>query len=361
MKLITPNKTNLPATGYRAIIIGDAMVDTYLDCQPVGISDEAPVTVLDWRKTTRTFGGMLNTAKSLRTLGFDTHAFGIVNENDEAGAFIDKQCKIQRIHQHWVSDHRPTTEKTRIGVNLDKHASEHIARIDVEHDNPLDEGIHAQLHNSLESILNAEHKEKTVVIISDYMKGTINKQLANWLVKNCNDNKIPILVDAKPKTLDWYAGANLLTPNEKEARAYLLWKGVPTSDHSTNQLQNLAATLTNELHSNIILTVAEKGVYLAVHKKNEHQPISVRHFEANTETPVLSTSGAGDVFIAMMALSVTRGESWEQGISQAQNMVASAISRRGTCAIEAGDWSEDCFSKTKDVLKTKKVHGRYPN
>ncbi len=334
MKLAEFGDINNLGAGCRAIVIGDAMIDGYLDCRAVGISDEAPVTVLDWVGTKRTFGGMLNVAKSLRALGFATHVFGVVNENDDAGQFIHNECGRLDICEHWVSDNRPTTEKTRIGTSLEKSPSEQLARVDIECDDPLDSRRKSQLWEAIESLLQESYEGGTVVVVSDYMKGVIDEPFAQQLIKYCESNDIPILVDAKPDTLDWYRGATLLTPNEEEGRAYLLRKGERSVGISGGNLPALAEQLAKVLGSRVVLTAADHGVFLADGEGEDGESIIVTSVDAAPVTHVASTSGAGDVFLAMMATTAVKNEPWVEGMKRAQEVVGRSIIRAGTCAIE---------------------------
>ena len=56
-----------------------------------------------------------------------------------------------------------------------------------------------------------------VVIISDYAKGIITKQLSKKIIDICNKKNKPVLVDPAIKHFSFYKKATLMTPNLKEA------------------------------------------------------------------------------------------------------------------------------------------------
>ncbi len=310
-----------------ALILGDAMVDTYLDANPVGISDEAPVTVLDWVNTARTFGGMLNTATTLATLGFDTHAIGLVNEADEPGRFVNDECSRLGIQQHWFNDGRPTIEKARVRTNPQHPPIEQLARIDVEWDAPLDAAVAQAVQTQFDDLA----RTATVIVVSDYCKGLLTHELAQHLIRTARENNIPILVDAKPSTLNWFKGATLLTPNEAEARTYLTEQCADATAASLDH-QTLVARLAEQLQASILLTCAGAGMYLQ--RADEENATRI---PAPDIAHVESTSGAGDVVIATMALAAAQNKSLATGANWATQAVRQTLVRKGTCALTAAD------------------------
>ena len=54
--------------------------------------------------------------------------------------------------------------------------------------------------------------------MSDYNKGLITKDFSQKVIKMCNDLDIPVIVDPKKESLEYYRGASTITPNKKEAK-----------------------------------------------------------------------------------------------------------------------------------------------
>jgi len=323
---------------YRCLVIGDAMVDSYMNSAPAGISDEAPVMVLDWIKTERTFGGMLNVAKSIAALGINTHAIGIVNQTDDAGRFILDRCENLGIHQHWIfDDTRPPIEKARVRTDPEAPPIQQIARIDFESTEPLANDTRSELNKTLDDLLATK---PDVVAASDYLKGTIDETLARRLVEECNAKSIPLLVDAKPESLAWFTGCSLITPNECEARAFVatLSKNKKHhSDASSLDHSSLARLLADALNANILLTCAENGMYLAESKVKKEG--DVQHFAAPETINLRTTSGAGDVLLAVHALAAASRAPFPDATEWSREALAIALQRDGTCSIEPDDFT----------------------
>ena len=98
--------------------------------------------------------------------------------------------------------------KTRvIGLN------QQLLRIDHDNTNYLESHQEAKFINKLKEV-----KDLSAILISDYAKGTITKQLMSQLITYSKNNNIPIIIDPKPKHQEWYTGSTLITPNKKEAQ-----------------------------------------------------------------------------------------------------------------------------------------------
>lgn len=68
------------------------------------------------------------------------------------------------------------------------------------------------------------NREFDCVVIADYHKGVVNKNVAEMVIELCDHYGIPTIVDAK-KDFDRFYGASLIKCNHKEAEE--LWKAYP--------------------------------------------------------------------------------------------------------------------------------------
>jgi len=299
------------------LLVGDAMVDAYLRTEPVGISDEAPVAVLDWVGVRRTFGGMMNVAASCAACG-GVRVIGVIGD-DEPGQFLREETQRCEMDAHWLHDGRPTVEKTRV-VAGDQETM--LARLDVEETTPIDD-------RTAEELIAAVHDTLPrcgVLLVSDYRKGAITPTVARGLLAAAKDHGVPILVDAKPESMDWFKGATLLTPNEREARLFAQQYGIECA--TTDEL---GKTLATTLDAAVLITRSAEGMTVFDKAGNR-----LAHFDAEVDRP-LSTSGAGDVVMAAIGVSMVRGKTLTEAVEAAARSVAKAIRRDGTCRIEPGD------------------------
>ena len=66
------------------LVIGDAMLDVYMDGSAERICREAPVPIVDIREVKAVPGGAANTAANLAQLGATVHYISVVGSDHEA-------------------------------------------------------------------------------------------------------------------------------------------------------------------------------------------------------------------------------------------------------------------------------------
>lgn len=301
------------------LVLGDAIVDSYLDAQSVGISDEAPVAVLDWQQLTRCLGGCLNVAASLSALGCRVECVSLVGD-DEAGEFVRQSCAELDYTGVFVSDGRPTIEKTRLMGD-----AVFLARWDVERTEP----ISSELRDEILAHIEARLPELNAVVVSDYAKGLINSHLARRLVELCDEQGVALIVDSKPVHLAAFAGAHLIKPNEREAVESVRLLGV---DSEALDVGSAGSALAGWLKSPVLVTRGAGGMDLY-----DAQGSLSGHVDACKVEAVCSVSGAGDVVLATMACGLACGQDPLEAARQAARLTAVAIQRPGTCRIFKGD------------------------
>jgi D-beta-D-heptose 7-phosphate kinase / D-beta-D-heptose 1-phosphate adenosyltransferase len=110
----------------RILVIGDALLDSYLEGEAARLSRDGPIPVV--RKTTeqRLPGGAANVAANLHALGARVYFLGVVGQ-DLAGSLLRENLRERGIDDQWLlTDHtRQTPHKLRIVAD-----GQHIARFD---------------------------------------------------------------------------------------------------------------------------------------------------------------------------------------------------------------------------------------
>ncbi|MFN3871317.1 MAG: bifunctional heptose 7-phosphate kinase/heptose 1-phosphate adenyltransferase, partial [Aquificaceae bacterium] len=211
----------------RILVVGDVILDRYVFGKVERISPEAPVPVVEVQREEFRLGGAGNVANNLSSLGVKAYLLGVVGQ-DYGRHIIKGLLKESSIEDLTVEDpNRPTTEKTRI-VAL----SQQLLRIDFENKKVV-EG------NVLRRLLEGLDLEFDGVIVSDYAKGVVCKELMDRI----RERDLFFSVDPRPQNKSLYVGASLMTPNEKEA------KGMIGQDYS---LQEMGWRLKGELKLNTL-------------------------------------------------------------------------------------------------------------
>src|SRR4051812_38047338 len=99
----------------RIAVIGDVMLDEYLDGQVNRISPEAPVPVHLVTSTVHGAGGAANVARNIKLAGGEVHLLSVIGDDEAARSLKALLSKDHIDTSKMVIVHdRPTIRKTRI-------------------------------------------------------------------------------------------------------------------------------------------------------------------------------------------------------------------------------------------------------
>src|SRR6516162_2750662 len=190
------------------IIVGDAMLDEFIWGKVRRISPEAPVPVVEVIEETYRLGGSGNVAANIQELGGTAMPIGIVGR-DAASDSIGELLEKAGIETYGlVRADRPTTLKSRILAH-----SQQVVRTDRESKKPLS----AELNADLTALFSEFLPKAAVVIVSDYDKGVVNRDLMGSILPKAKAAGIPVFLDPKVHHADYYRPITLITPNHREA------------------------------------------------------------------------------------------------------------------------------------------------
>ena len=306
----------------KVLVFGDIMLDRYWWGTVSRISPEAPVPVVNLDKTSLAAGGAANVAANVAGLGAKPYLIGIIGDDDEGKYFPEILNKSGISADHLVKvKNRPTTVKTRIIAH-----SQQIARLDHESNSELEPDEEELVWKKLESVLNEIH----IIIVSDYAKGIITKNILARLIKKCKKKNIKIFVDPKGKNYSKYKGVTLLTPNKKEAA-----EACKLDESHKNLVANAGKQLISEIETEMLLiTQGEDGMTLFEKKK---KPFHIKALAKN----VYDVTGAGDTVIATLAVAIGAGIRATEAAEIANISAGIVIEKMGTTAIQLDELSEE--------------------
>lgn len=293
------------------------MLDRYQWGTVSRISPEAPVPVVTLEKESLALGGAANVALNVVGLGAEVYLFGLVGDDADGKTLLghltqsDISAQFLTVHKD-----RQTTVKTRIIAH-----SQQVVRLDKERIDPITDAEAATVMNGIEELLD----KIDVVVVSDYAKGFLSEKLLSSLVNACSKKKKKILVDPKGKDYTKYSGANILTPNQKEA---LDACGL---EHGNEDLINVAGENLLELLSaeSILITQGERGMSLFQIGQN------TKSFDALARK-VYDVTGAGDTVIATLAVAIGSSLNYVEAAKIANIAAGLVVQQVGTTAITIG-------------------------
>lgn len=297
------------------------MLDIQIHGDIEKMANEAPIPVLRKQDVQMNLGGCGNVLMNLRALG-SKKLFLVSMVGDDIGAQeIRKKLKdcpeITPILL--ASPNYCTTVKTR-GFAKNKI----VFRYDSEERRELSPEDLATAISSVEKVL--ETTKVDSIILSDYNKGFLGKELCQHVISLANRRGIPTFVDPK---VDYtkYIGCTIFKPNIKEIRDIF---GIA---YRADKLREIHETIRARVNCReTVITLSEQGItFLTESSKFIH--------ERTRSTEVADVTGAGDVVISILAYFYGRVEAREL-IQLATWMGTHSVKFMGTYVIRPGDLLE---------------------
>jgi len=293
MKSINTEKIINNASDKLICIVGDVMLDLYLLGEVTRISPEAPVQVFETKKSEPKLGGAANVSLNIKTLGSNPFLIGVVGDDSNANILKSTLKSNYQTTKGIVTEKlRPTTSKTR--VISDSH---HLIRIDSESKKDISKETKANIFKLL-----AEIADKIgIIILQDYNKGVLTKDVIKGIIDFAKSKGIKILVDPKFDNFFEYKDVFLFKPNKKEMEDAF---GRKAKD--INEIKELGKELLNRINCQyLVLTLGEKGIMIFEKSGNDIKISSIK----TRARKVADVSGAGDTVISTIAVAIIGGAS----------------------------------------------------
>ncbi len=273
----------------RTLVVGDVMLDHYIWGKVSRISPEAPVPVVNVTEENVLLGAATNVVNNVHALGGKVSVCGVIG-HDEAGRQLVHMLRVQGIHTDGliVEDGRPTTIKTRVIAH-----SQQVVRFDRETKVGIERDTHKRI---FEYIRQQEDNGLDAIVLSDYSKGVITKDLVRDIVKLARKKGIIVSVDPKINHFGIYSGVTIITPNTKEASI-----GAKIEIEDDESLLKAGTLLLKRLKCNaVLITRGEHGMSLF------ERGGRVTHIPTVAQE-VYDVTGAGDTVISTLTLAMAAG------------------------------------------------------
>lgn len=295
------------------LVVGDIMLDRFIWGKVSRISPEAPVPVVVVDHEDFHLGGSANVVNNIHSLGGKVALCGIVGDDEMGDKIVKKLADIGiGTHGILVEEGRQTTVKTRIFAH-----QQQVVRIDRETtDRPK-----ASTIRDLSEFLKKSIGGFDGIILSDYGKGLLTRELILATIRRAKEMKKFVLVDPKPKNILSYKGATIITPNTKEAAEA---SGIPITDEPS--LRKAGRRLLKRLRCDaLVITRGEEG--MAIFEPH-------REFFVHTVAKeVYDVTGAGDTVIGAMAVALATRANVMEAVKLANYAAGVVVEKKGTAAV----------------------------
>ncbi|HET7717535.1 MAG TPA: D-glycero-beta-D-manno-heptose-7-phosphate kinase [Bauldia sp.] len=296
------------------LVVGDVLLDRFVDGRVGRVSPEAPVAVLNHRGERTLLGGAGNVAANLVAYGARVTLVGVVGD-DAAAADLRALCGAQDgLDCALITDPaRPTTVKTRYLSGWHQ-----LLRVDAEDPSPLFEPKARELLAAAREAMAAAR----AVILSDYAKGVLTEGTIPALIEAARYRRIPVIVDPKKADPALFAGATLLTPNAEEMARFAGMRIESDADVEEACRRVLARVAVDA----ILVTRGDHGMTLC---RRGSEPL---HVPAETHR-VFDVTGAGDTVAATLAAALAAGMPLPEAVRVANAAAGVVVTKPGTATV----------------------------
>jgi len=303
----------------RVLVLGDAMLDTYLEGSAQRLCSEGPVPVVQRSGSQSSPGGAGNTAANLRAMGADVH-FPFIRGNDQPGQTMESllhRCGISCSHRV-IDTTAPTIHKLRILAN-----GQYVVRFD---EGERDQWSVESQRVMLDAVDNL-YGSVDLVVISDYGYGTVSDALVQRLGRARSTRPKPLFVDSKDIRRCRSIGATVMTPNHLEAFTAVERRAPDHERIADETVEMIGRRMLALVDAEAVaITRAADGVTVV------ERTGQIAHIPAG---PVVDPHdvGAGDSFLAALALSVAVGAPVRSGARIAIEAARLAVRQSGTAVV----------------------------
>lgn len=321
----------------RILVVGDFILDHHIYGTADRLSPDAPVPVLAIVREDRRPGGSSNVALDLQALHCKAVCLGVIGE-DDAGRTLRQSLDAAGCDTAGllVMPGRPTTLKQNYVVLAQQRHPQKMFRVDQEDRTPIDEAAARKIIE----LARKKIKGAAALCLEDYNKGVLTPFVCQALIKIARRAGVPVFVDpAAISDYRKYRGATCITPNRIEAAA-----GARMSPATTDipGLTRMAHKLQRELKLEVcVLTLDKQGIlYLKRGEKPVHAPTVARE--------VYDVTGAGDMFLAVLAAARANGADWHCALQLANTAAGSEVEKFGVVPIPLDELRLDLVSRGQE-------------
>jgi len=287
-------------TKLKVCVIGDLIIDEYITCQPLGMSQEDTTIVVMPLDTTRFIGGAGIVAAHAAGLGASVQFISVTGRDTVRDFAMDGLAEVGVDARLLVDDSRPTTLKQRY-----RSKGKSLLRVSHLHQSAISVALQKQLLLELERVINGID----VLVFSDFNYGCLPQSLVEQIVTMAQNRCVIMAADSQSSSqvgdISRFKGMDLLTPTEREARI--------STRNREDGLVVLAEQLRQQASAkNILLKLGEEGLLIHAGNGKAKEWLTDR-VDALNSAPK-DVAGAGDSLLITSAMTMASGGNiWEAG------------------------------------------------
>ncbi|HZR88363.1 MAG TPA: PfkB family carbohydrate kinase, partial [Bradyrhizobium sp.] len=299
--------------GMRVLVVGDLIIDEYVTCDAVGMSQEDPTIVVTPIVTKTFVGGAGGVAAHARGLGAEVRYCTVVGE-DEFASFALETMEEQGVRCDYFADAtRPTTRKQRF-----RALNKTLLRVNHLRHHPPSPDIQARMLRAVEDAL----PDCDLLLFSCFNYGCLPQDLVDAIADRARDKGVMMAADSQVSSqtgdVSRFRAMTLLTPTEREARVAL--------NDFTSGLAVISERLIRKARTqNLVVTLGAEGVLVNAMIDGKQQADRLPAFNPSPK----DVSGAGDSLFMASSMALRAGADIWQAAYLGSLAAALQVSRVG--------------------------------
>lgn len=310
-------------TKLRVCVVGDLIIDEYITCEPLGMSQEDPTIVVTPLDTKKFIGGAGIVAAHAAGLGATVKFLSVTGE-DMMRDFAFQELELMGVNSTLLVDNtRPTTLKQRF-----RSKGKSLLRVSHLHQRAISLDLQSQLLAQVEKTI----PNTDLLVFSDFNYGCLPQALVERIIQMAKSNSVMLAADSQSSSqvgnISRFQEMDLLTPTEREAR-------ISMRNHEDG-LVILAESLRQQSKANnILLKLGGEGLLIHANKKKSEDCINDR-IKALNSSPK-DVAGAGDSLLITSAMVLAIGGNIWEAACLGSIAAAIQVSRVGNTPLVIND------------------------
>ena len=282
----------------KCCVVGDLIIDEYITCQPLGMSQEDPTIVVTPIDSQRFIGGAGIVAAHAAGLGASVEFISVTGQDASRDYALAGLSAAGVNAQLLIDDSRPTTLKQRYRCK-----GKSLLRVSHLHQGAISAKLQKQMLAAIKKALIGAD----LVVLSDFNYGCLPQSLVDQVVVMAKNRGILLAADSQSSSqvgdISRFKGMDLLTPTEREARI--------STRNREDGLVVLAEQLRQQASAhNILLKLGEEG--LMVHAGVDAGSGWLTDRVKALNSAPKDVAGAGDSLLISSAMTLACGGTiWE--------------------------------------------------
>lgn len=307
----------------KVIVVGDLIVDEYITCDPLGMSQEDPTIVVTPIMRDIFVGGAGIVAAHASGFGAQAFYFG-VSGDDETANYAESRLASQGIDVCLIRDaNRPTTLKQRYRAR-DKT----LLRVSHLRQHAIDHDIAEEMLEKMKPAI----EQADLLIFSDFNYGCLPQTLVDAITSYCIKCDVPMVADSQASSqmgdVSRFTGMHLITPTEHEAR-------IATADKESGLVVLAEKLLRKAKAGHVFITLGAEGMLVHTPDRNS-LGLMTDQLPAFNESPK-DVSGAGDCMLTCAAMALICGANIWESAYLGSIAAACQVSRMGNLPLSSQD------------------------